>query len=113
MAKATEKTEKKAKALTKTQIVAEIAEKTQLTKKDVSAVLDAMADVIKKSLSGKGSGSFVLPGLVKIEKKRVEKTPARKNVPNPFKPGEVRDIPAKPAHNKVKVRALKGLKEMV
>ena len=113
MAKATEKTEKKAKALTKTQIVAEIAEKTELTKKDVSAVLDAMSDVIKKSLSGKGSGSFVLPGLVKIEKKRVEKTPARKNVPNPFKPGEVRDIPAKPAHNKVKVRALKGLKEMV
>ena len=110
MAKATEK---KAKALTKTQIVAEIAEKTELSKKDVSAVLDAMADVIKKSLGNKGPGSFVLPGLVKIEKKRVEKTPARKNVPNPFKPGEVRDIPAKPAHNKVKVRALKGLKEMV
>ena len=110
MAKATEK---KAKAYTKTQIVAEIAEKTELTKKDVSAVLDAMGDVIKKSLGSKGPGSFVLPGLVKIEKKRVEKTPAKKNVPNPFKPGEFRDIPAKPAHNKVKVRALKGLKEMV
>jgi Bacterial nucleoid DNA-binding protein len=110
MAKATEK---KIKALTKTQIIAEIAEKTELSKKDVGAVLEAMGDVIKKSLGSKGSGSFVLPGLVKIEKKRVEKTPARKNVPNPFKPGEVRDIPAKPAHNKVKVRALKGLKEMV
>lgn len=110
MAKATEK---KAKALTKTQIIAEIAEKTELSKKDVSAVFDIMADIIKKSLGNKGPGSFVLPGLVKIEKKRVEKTPARKNVPNPFKPGEVRDIPAKPAHNKVKVRALKGLKEMV
>lgn len=110
MAKATEK---KAKAFTKTQIVAEIAEKTELTKKDVSAVLDAMGDVIKKSLGNKGPGSFVLPGLVKIEKKRVKATPAKKNVPNPFKPGEFRDIPAKPAHNKVKVRALKGLKEMV
>jgi len=113
MAKATDKTEKKAKAFTKTQIVAEIAEKTALAKKDVNAVIDALSEVVKKSLGNKGPGSFVLPGLVKIEKKRVEKTPARKNVPNPFKPGEFRDIPAKPAHNKVKVRALKGLKEMV
>ena len=38
--------------------------------------------------------------------------PAKKNVPNPFKPGEVRDIPAKPAHNKIKVKALKALKDM-
>jgi len=113
MAKATDKAEKKAKAFTKTQIVAEIAEKTNLAKKDVAVVIDALSEVVKKSLGSKGPGSFVLPGLIKIEKKRVEKTPARKNVPNPFKPGEVRDIPAKPAHNKVKVRALKGLKEMV
>ena len=112
MSKAAE-TEKKAKAYTKTQIVAEIAEKTELSKKDVSAVIDGLTEIVKKSLGSKGPGSFVLPGLVKIEKKRVEKTPARKNVPNPFKPGEVRDVPAKPAHNKVKVRALKGLKEMV
>ena len=113
MAKATDKAEKKAKAFTKTQIVAEIAEKTTLAKKDVGAVIDALSEIVKKSLGKKGPGSFVLPGLVKIEKKRVKATPAKKNVPNPFKPGEFRDIPAKPAHDKVKVRALKGLKEMV
>jgi nucleoid DNA-binding protein len=112
MAKATEKTETKAKAFTKTQIVAEIAEKTELSKKDVNTVVDALADVIKKSLGKKGPGSFVLPGLIKIEKKRVKATPAKKGVKNPFT-GEVRDVPAKPAHDKVKVRALKGLKEMV
>ncbi|MCL2624100.1 MAG: HU family DNA-binding protein [Planctomycetaceae bacterium] len=113
MSKATDKTEKKAKAFTKTQIVADIAEKTSLSKKDVNAVIDALSEEVKKSLGSKGPGSFVLPGLIKIEKKRVKATPAKKNVPNPFKPGEVRDVPAKPAHNKVKVRALKGLKEMV
>ena len=35
---------------------------------------------------------------------------ARKGVPNPFKPGELMDVPAKPATTKVKVRALKNLK---
>ena len=108
------KAEKNApKPLTKTQIVAELAEKTELSKKDVTAVLDAMGDVIRVSLGNKGAGSFTLPGLLKIEKKRVEAVPARKNVPNPFKPGEVRDIPAKKAHNKIKVKALKALKDMV
>ena len=32
---------------------------------------------------------------------------------NPFKPGELMDVAARPASNKVKVRPLKGLKEMV
>ena len=105
--------EKKVKPFTKTQIVAEIAEATELSKKDVNEVLDALSEVVKKSLSKKGPGSFVLPGLIKIEKKRVKATPAKKNHPDPFKPGVFRDIPAKPAHDKVKVRALKGLKEMV
>jgi nucleoid DNA-binding protein len=111
MAKAA--TEKKtARSYTKTEIIADIAEQTQLSKKDIVAVLDAVGEVIKKSLGSKGPGSFVLPGFIKIEKKRVEKAPARKGVKNPFT-GEVRDVPAKPAHNKVKVRALKGLKELV
>ena len=37
----------------------------------------------------------------------------RKGVPNPFKPGELMDVAAKPATTKVKVRALKNLKDMV
>ena len=108
-----EKSASEKKPLTKTQIVAELADKTQLSKKDVNAVLDAMGDVIRTSLGNKGAGSFTLPGLLKIEKKRVEAVPARKNVPNPFKPGELMDRPAKPASVKVKVRALKMLKDMV
>jgi nucleoid DNA-binding protein len=108
-----EKSANDKKPLTKTQIVAELAEKTELSKKDVNAVLDAMGEVIRVSLGNKGAGSFTLPGLLKIEKKRVEAVPARKNVPNPFKPGEFRDIPAKKAHNKIKVKALKALKDMV
>ncbi len=45
----------------------------------------------------------------------VIKKPATKagTRPNPFKPGEMMDVKAKPARNVVKVRPLKSLKEMV
>jgi hypothetical protein len=50
---------------------------------------------------------------VKITKKMVKARPARTNVPDPFNPGQFRDYPAKPAYQKVAVRALKNLKGMV
>ena len=101
------------KAPSKSEVTNNIAEATSLSKKQVAAVLDALANEIKKSLSNKGPGVFAVPGLVKIEKKKVPARPARKGVPNPFKPGELMDQPAKPASVKVKVRALKNLKDMV
>lgn len=112
MAKA-DKKKADVKPLTKTQIIAEIAETTSLPKKDVAAIIDALGEEIKKSLGKKGAGSFTMPGLLKIEKKYVKAQPAKKNVPNPLKPGTFTDRPAKPAHYRVKVKALKGLKEMV
>ena len=99
------------KPLTKTELMANIAEATQLSKKEVGTVLEALAAEIQKSLSNKGPGAITIPGLVKIEKKKVLAKAAQKNVPNPFKPGEFRDIAAKPASSKVKVRALKTLKD--
>jgi nucleoid DNA-binding protein len=100
------------KALTKTELIANIAAATELSKQQVAAVLDALAAEIEKSLGSKGAGVITLPGLVKIEKKKVAARKAEKGVPNPFKPGELMDRPAKPAYNKVKVRALKLLKDM-
>jgi nucleoid DNA-binding protein len=100
------------KPLTKTELLANIATTTDVPKKQVVAVLDALAMEIKKSLGNKGAGAITIPGLVKIEKKKIPARPAQKNVPNPFKPGELMDRAAKPAYNKVKVRALKSLKDM-
>lgn len=118
MAKATKKAEvqkpaakNESKPLTKNEIIAEIAEQTKLPKKDVSAVLDALAEEIKKSLGKKGAGSFALLGLLKIEKKRIPAKPAKKNVLNRFT-GVTGDVPAKPAHDRVKIRALKALKDV-
>ncbi len=101
------------KPLTKTQILSNIADATGLTKRDVAAVLEALAAEVKKNLGSRGPGSFTIPGLLKVEKKRVPARAAKKNVPNPFKPGEFYDQPARPAYNKVRLRALKSLKEMV
>lgn len=98
---------------TKTEIYAAISEATGVAKKDVSAVFDALTDEVAKSLSKKGAQQFAIPGLCKIVVQHKPAQPARKGVPNPFKPGELMDVAAKPAKNVVKVRALKKLKDMV
>ncbi len=100
------------KAPTKTEILQNIASAADLSKKQVAAVFDALTDEVRKSLGSRGAGVFTLPGLLKIEKKKVPARPAQKNVRNPFT-GEMQDRPAKPAYNKVKVRALRNLKDMV
>jgi protein-disulfide isomerase-like protein with CxxC motif len=51
------------KAPTKSEIYAQIASDTGLTKKDVAAVFDSLSAQIKKSLGGRGPGLFTLPGL--------------------------------------------------
>ena len=102
-----------AKAPTQSEVLNNLATATGLTKKQVAAVFEALASEIKKNVT-KGAGVFKLPGgLWKVTRKKVPAKAAQKNVPNPFKPGEFRDIPAKPASNKVRVVALKTLKDMV
>ena len=101
------------KPMTKSELLNAIADDCDLTRRDVNAVLESLGEQIERSLGRRGPGVFTLPGLVKIEKKRVPARKARKGVPNPFKPGELMDIAAKPASTKVKVRPLKNLKDMV
>ncbi len=101
------------KPMTKTELLNAISLQTDLKRREVGNVLDSLSDQISRSLGRRGAGSFTLPGLIKIEKKKVPARKARKGVPNPFRPGELMDIKAKPATTKVKVRALKNLKDMV
>ena len=71
-----------------------------------------LVGALVKALSKKGAQAFTIPGLCKIVVQHKPAQPAKKNVPNPFKPGEMMDVAAKPAKNIVKVRALKKLKDM-
>lgn len=96
---------------TKTAILAEIAQNTDLTKKQVDAVLNELAALIERHVKKRGVGEFTLPGLLKIKAVKKPAQPARKNVPNPFRPGEFMDIAKKPASTRIKVLPLKKLKE--
>lgn len=97
--------------MTKTQIVGAIAESTGLTKKQVSDVMGELENLIHGSIKKRSVGEITIPGLMKIYTKKIPAKKARKNVPNPFKPGEVMDVAAKPARTDVKVRPLKKMKE--
>ena len=99
---------------TKSEIYAKIVDDTGLTRKDVAAVFESLNGQIKKNLSGRGApGMFSIPGLLKLVVVKKPARPAQKGVPNPFRPGELMDISAKPATKVVKARVLKGLKDMV
>ena len=96
---------------TKTQIMASIAEETNLSKKEIAAVFEALTSQIEKAVSKKGPGSFTIPGLCKIVVKDKPALPKRQ-VRNPGT-GEMVWAAPKPASRQVKIRPLKGLKDMV
>lgn len=98
------------KVRSKTEVFGELAMASELSKRQVAAVFDGLADLIRTDLK-KGPGIFTVPGLMKIKVIRKPATKAREGV-NPFT-GEKMMFKAKPARNVVKVLALKGLKSMV
>jgi len=97
---------------TKSAIIAEISANADLSKKQVTAVFQELNDLIARHVKKGAVGEFTLPGLLKIKTVKKPASKARKGVPNPFRPGEVMNVAAKPASTKVKVLPLKGLKEL-
>ena len=96
---------------TKSEILNHIAEETELSRGEVSAVLDSLSGLIGKNIGGRGPGVFNMPGLFKVKRITKKATKARKGI-NPFT-GEEMMFKAKPARKAVKVLPLKNLKEMV
>jgi nucleoid DNA-binding protein len=96
--------------MTKSQILTEIAENTDISKKDVSTVLAELDMLIERHIKKRACGEFLLPGLLKIVTVKKPAVKARKGI-NPFT-GEEMMFKAKKATTVVKVRALKKLKEM-
>ncbi|MDX9874474.1 MAG: HU family DNA-binding protein [Spongiibacteraceae bacterium] len=94
--------------LTKSQILTHIAESTELSRRQVAAVLEELESLMARSVGKKGLGEFVLPGLLKITTVKKPARKARKGI-NPFT-GEETVFKAKPASIAVKVRPLKKLK---
>jgi DNA-binding protein HU-beta len=90
-----------AKALSKSQIAAEIADKQSITKKQSAAILEQIADMAYKN----AKNTFTLPGLGKLvlvnRKARIGRNPAT---------GEQIQIPAKRV---VKFRVAKAAKDAI
>ena len=95
---------------TKSQLFTEIAERTDMKKKDIVAVFDELSDIINGHIRRNAAGVFTVPGLMKVKVVRKAATRARKGI-NPFT-GEPTIFKAKPARNIVKVQPLKALKDM-
>lgn len=97
--------------LNKSALVAHLAGATGLEAKSVKAVLAALEETTLSAMSKKGAGEFTLPGLMKVVAQKVPAKPKRFGK-NPFT-GEEQWFAAKPASVKVKIRALKKLKDAV
>lgn len=97
---------------TKSQIVGALAEDTGLTKKQVAAVLDSLADLAVRHLQSGGSGEFTVPSIgVKLRRTVKPARPERPGI-NPAT-GEKITIPAKPESVAVRAMPLKALKDSV
>lgn len=98
------------KPATKSEIITNIAATTELSRKQVASVFEALAGQIEAAFGKKGPGTFVVPGLVKLMLLQKPAVKARKGI-NPFTKEE-QMFKAKPARKVIKVRPLKGLKDM-
>lgn len=98
-------------AYSKSQLLGEIADQVGLKKTDIKEVFETLNNIIHRHMRKGGAGEFNMPGLLKCRRVHKKATKARKGI-NPFT-GEETMFKAKPARSVVKVRPLKGLKEMV
>ena len=99
------------KPMSKSAIINELTQNTQLSKKQVSSVLDELGILIERHIKKRAPGQFTLPGLVKIEVKKRPATKKREGR-NP-RTGEKMIIRAKPAHRVVRIKPLKKMKDMI
>ncbi len=96
-------------AMTKSALINLIAEENEIPRKTAVGVYKTIENVFLGSVHPRGLGEFALPGLLKVN---LRKVPARKAgvlVRNPAT-GEMIPGAAKPASVRVKIRALSKLK---
>ncbi len=99
----------------KSELFTLIADHTGLARKQVATVFDTLSNIMVVDLAKPKADAprmFVVPGLLKVTAIHKPATKAAQKA-NPFKPGEMMTVKAKPARTVVKVRPLKGLKSAV
>ncbi|HZT80492.1 MAG TPA: HU family DNA-binding protein [Gemmataceae bacterium] len=105
------KTTAKPKSMTKSAIMQQLADHAGVSRKQAAAVFDGLRDLIKQSLKKDGD-TFTIPGLIKLRLRRTKAVKGGKPVLNRFT-GQMTVSKDKPAMNRVRARALKGLQDLV
>ena len=97
------------KLMTKSELISQIAERSELKKSEIKGVMETLAAVGYREL--KKNGSFLLPGFAKFVVIKKPATKARKGI-NPFTK-EPTIFKAKPARKIIKARPVKAAKDSV
>lgn len=97
------------KPMTKSELISQIAEHSELKKSDVKGALERLAAIGYKEL--KKNGSFLVPGFAKFVVIKKPATKARKGI-NPFTK-EPTVFKARPARKIVRARPVKAVKDAV
>lgn len=97
--------------LRKSEVVDLISNETGVSKDQVRLVLDKREDLIERALKPRGIGVFQDGSLVKFE--RYKRKATKQRMGRNLKTNEPIVIPAKRAHNAVKVKKLTKLKNLV
>ena len=95
--------------LTKSALTTLIAERTELSRKQVAGVLSELEGALLGSVHPNGNGEFIYPGLFKVALRKVPARKAGTLIRNPAT-GEMMKAAAKPASVRVKIRPLAKLK---
>lgn len=95
--------------LTKSALTTLIAERTELSRKQVAGVLNELEGALLGSVHPSGNGEFIYPGLFKVALRKVPARKAGTLIRNPAT-GEMMKAAAKPASVRVKIRPLAKLK---
>lgn len=95
--------------LTKSALTSMIAEKSDLTRAQVSCVLAELEAAMLGSVHPNGAGEFMFPGLFKVSLRKIPARKAGTMIRNPAT-GEMMKAAAKPASVRVKIRALAKFK---
>jgi nucleoid DNA-binding protein len=99
------------KARSKSEIYSTISDLVGITRQQVAGVFHVLSSIIKSDLSKGGAGVSSVPGLARIRLTRKPATKERQGI-NPFTK-EPTTFKARPARNVVRLRPLRGLKEML
>lgn len=95
--------------LTKSALINLIAEENEIPRKTAAGVYATLENLLLGSVHPRGVGEFVLPGLLKVNLRKVPARKAGALVRNPAT-GEMVKAAAKPASVRVRIRALSKLR---